>query len=62
MDEAATTLHPCWEAYRLADRYLKLVQYMAGKSVVFIEVYRCFKLDRFDLQEGSCCLFEFIFW
>lgn len=21
MDEAATTLHPCWEAYRLADKY-----------------------------------------
>ena len=30
MDDAATTLHPCWEAYRLADRYVKLVQCMAG--------------------------------
>lgn len=24
MDEAATTMHPCWEAYRLADKYVKL--------------------------------------
>lgn len=22
MDEAARTLHPCWEAYRLADEYV----------------------------------------
>jgi len=21
MDETATTLHPCWEAYRLVDKY-----------------------------------------
>lgn len=22
MDGEATTLHPCWEAYRLADKYV----------------------------------------
>lgn len=22
MDEGAMTLHPCWEAYRLADKYV----------------------------------------
>lgn len=22
MDEAGTTLHPCWNAYRLADKYV----------------------------------------
>lgn len=24
VDEAATTMHPCWDAYRLADKYVKL--------------------------------------
>jgi len=24
-DETATTLHPCWEAYRLADKYVPVV-------------------------------------
>lgn len=28
MDEAATTLHPCWEAYRLLDEYGELSFYL----------------------------------
>lgn len=24
MDETTTTLHPCWEAYRLADKYVSV--------------------------------------
>ncbi|XP_007015968.2 PREDICTED: putative SWI/SNF-related matrix-associated actin-dependent regulator of chromatin subfamily A member 3-like 2 isoform X1 [Theobroma cacao] len=30
LDEAATTLHPCWEAYRLADK---------GEPVVYLNVF-----------------------
>lgn len=56
MDDAATTLHPCWEAYRLADKYGMFVLLL----VFFFSIclLRVGSLMIFSFQEGSCCLFE----
>lgn len=45
MDEAATTLHPCWEAYRLADKY--------GMFAAFFHFSICW------LRVGSPMIFTF---
>lgn len=45
-DEGATTLHPCWEAYHLADKYVDLysVQYTYNLQTHAIRLF----LSRFS--------------
>lgn len=42
MDGEATTLHPCWEAYHLADKYVRmfpLVTFDLLMGFIFTGVY-----------------------
>lgn len=56
LDEAATTLHPCWEAYRLADKYVRSLCYLILSNLETLYSWDCL-----SIQEGAGCLFECIF-
>ena len=45
MDGAATTLHPCWEAYHLADEYVSLFIYICTQIFLL-------NLFKFDIDKG----------
>lgn len=53
-DEAATTLHPCWNAYRLKDEYVNVG--LHAFTIYFHILY-----TKYSFQEGACCLLECIF-
>lgn len=58
LEDAATTLHPCWDAYQLEDKY----GFVIKKSILNFLFIKCCLITMIYIQEESYNICECFLW